>query len=370
VQEMITYDDVLLSPKFSFIRSRKDVDTTINFLGLKLTTPIISSNMDTVTTTAMALSMGSSGAGSCLHRFASVEDNVAQFASCILSDAKTYNKPMVSIGISIAEFERGVALVEAGADIIVIDVAHGAQIAVVEQYNRLREKYGSNIGIVVGNFATLDSINSFNAHSPFPLEAIKVGIGNGAACTTRIKTGFGIPQLSAIINCAKSGLPLIGDGGCKSAGDVVKSIAAGASAIMAGRMLAGTSQTPVFYRSVAGNYFSESEAKKYFSTTYGNVYDALMAKVITSVKLYRGSASAMSYEAQGKTSEWRTAEGESYEVPAKGSAVDIISDIHGGLRSGMSYAGASTIDEFRKNVEFVRCSTLSNGEHSAHGKGK
>lgn len=356
MKSLYSFDDVLISPKFSFVRSRKDVDTTINFFGTKLTTPIISSNMDSVTGPLMASAMIKNGAQACLHRFyPTIKANVEDFIT-----GSFYAKPMVSVGLGTNEFERAVALVEAGAEILVIDVAHGAQISVVEQYNRLREKFDDNIRIVVGNFANSSTINDFNQHSAFQLEAVKVGIGNGAACTTRLKTGVGIPQLSAIMDIRSTGLPIIADGGCKTAGDVAKAIAAGASAVMMGRMLAGTDESPgeVMYKHRDPHVLYDSFRLATLQKSNPEHF----------VKKYRGSASAESYATQGKSSDFKTAEGESYLVPYTGSVVNILNDINGGLRSAMSYVGASTIKEFRANAEFVMCSTLSIGEAGAHGK--
>lgn len=353
-----SFDDVLIEPKFSFVRSRKDVDTRTFLAGSTFTTPIVSSNMDTITGAEMARVMLENGAQACLHRFQSIDDNVKEFnRSCLINSWNLDygvgpQKPWVSIGISLDEFERAQALVNAGADTIIIDVAHGANIGVVEQYARLREKYGDNVRIIVGNFASRQSIMDFDYHSPHCLEVVKIGIGNGAACTTRIKTGVGVPQLSAIIDCAHVGLPILADGGCKNSGDIVKAIAAGASAVMAGRLLAGTTETP-------GDIVYEEEPY-IMSSNY----------VSKKWKVYRGSASKDSYQVQGKESKWRTPEGESYQVPLKGSAREVLQDVNAGLRSAMSYVGASNISEFRKNAEFVHVSTASIAENGAHGQYK
>lgn len=358
--ELFTFDDVLIEPKFSFVRSRKDVDPHTKVLGMSFNVPVISSNMDTITTPLMAKHMLFNGAAACLHRFQSIGENCVQFQDSVASTGLPKpRKPFVSIGLGPKELDRARTLVEAGAEIIVIDVAHGANIAVVEQYVALREAFGDNIGIIVGNFATAKSIRDFNHHSPYNLEAVKVGIGNGAACTTRVKTGVGVPQLSAIMDCAREGLTVIGDGGCKTAGDIVKSIAAGASAVMLGRMLAGAKETPEWEPYLQWNPGLQKQDMGYTLTD---------KKTSISVKLYRGSASGMSYEVQGKKAEWRAAEGEAYEVPRQGSVVDILNDINGGLRSAMSYVGASNIHEFREAVEFQRVTNPTIRENGAHGK--
>jgi IMP dehydrogenase len=356
MKQLFSFDDVLIEPNFSFVRSRKDVDTSVDLLGQTLQLGVISANMDTVTGPEMAITMLDHGAQACLHRFySSIDENIKAFQrSRALQPTDKLFKPMVSIGLGGAEYERAYSLIEAGAEIVVIDVAHGAQIAVVEQYNRLRERFGSNIGIIVGNFATGRSILDFNYHSPYPLEAAKVGIGSGAACTTRIKTGVGIPQLSAVIDCVKTEVPVISDGGCKNAGDVVKALAAGAKAVMLGSMLAGTDESPgqvvELYNGVA------------------NPSAILGSQRSEKFKKYRGSASAESYSVQGKEAKHRAAEGEAFLIPYKGSVKTILQDINGGLRSAMSYVGADNLKDFAEYATFVQCSTLAVGENHAHGK--
>lgn len=332
---LYTFDDVLIKPSFSYIKSRKDVDTSSKLLGIKL--PVVSANMDTVTGVQMAVTMSNAGGMGCLHRFWDIGTNVEAFQAA----STTKGKPMVSIGLGDNEFERANALISAGAEVVCIDVAHGAQIAVVEQLNKLYQKHGSNVGIIVGNFASIDSINQFKSLSLTEPMAFKVGIGPGSACTTRVKTGVGVPQLSAIIECYDQGRnAVIADGGLKTPGDIAKALAAGADAVMIGGMLAGTEETPGDVINHAGKL----------------------------VKKYRGSASKESYEAQGKSEDWRTAEGESFLVPVKGFAKTVLQDIDGGLRSSMTYVGATTLDEFKAKAKFVTITGTALRENGAHGK--
>lgn len=332
-----TFSDVLIKPKYSTVTSRKDVDLSTSFSWpghkLNLSLPILSSNMDTITNQKMAIAMAQTGGMGVLHRFQSIEANMTMFGQ-----VKAAGLPcMVSIGLGENELKRAKSLYGCGADLFVIDVAHGAQRAVALQYKRLKEALPSAY-IIVGNFATSDSIVEFIADCGYALindfeGAIKVGIGPGSACSTRIKTGVGVPQLSAIIDCVRLGIPIIADGGLKTPGDIAKALGAGAKAVMLGGMLAGTLETP--------------------GEITGSGY-----------KVYRGSASKESYADQGK--EWSTAEGESFQVPYRGSVKEILAEISGGLQSSFSYVGASSLQEFQNKVEFIRVSGNTTFENGAH----
>ncbi len=334
--EYLTFDDVLLLPNYTNIRSRKDVYIS----GMDLNLPVISSNMDTITGVDMAITMAKSGGMGVLHRFCSIEENVKALKEVL----KHTPNVAVSVGITNGEKERAIALIDSGAEIVFIDVAHGAQLAVVEQVRFLREKYKNNIEIIAGNFATGESIKHFclelNDTKLFP-DAFKVGLGPSGVCTTRLKTGVGVPQLYAIIDCASAGFPIVADGGIRHAGDIAKALAAGASAVMIGGMLAGTTETPgeIIY----------PEGEK-----------------VCPVKLYKGSASLVSYGEQGKVAEWRTAEGISTTVPLKGSAKEVLSDIEGGLRSAFTYVGASNLKEFQEKATFIKISNNTTKENGTY----
>jgi IMP dehydrogenase len=346
-----SFDDVLIVPRFSDIRSRKDVSTVSEFLGDRVSLPVIASNMDTVTGPKMAVTMINHGAMACLHRFWSINDNVAALGAVI--DQLDF-APMVSVGLGKQELDRASALFESGADTFLIDVAHGATTAVVEQAQKIREIIGRENKLIVGNFATGRTITEFAEYGKIRVDAFKIGIGGGSACTTRIVTGCGLPTFSSIVSCRKSGYPIIADGGIRNSGDFAKALAAGADAVMLGRLLAGTDEAPseFIYERVA----------------YEDRWGVLVQEDKITGKKYRGSASLESYEVQGKVSEWRTPEGEAYVTPYVGPVTGVLQNLEAGLRSAMSYVGAHDLIEFREKAEFAYVTPGGASESRAHGK--
>lgn len=332
-----TFDDLLIKPNFSNINSRKEVKLTTDLNGLTLELPVISANMDTITEYKMCNTMHKAGGIGCHHRFYD----------------KGFTKPNVnyiySFGLGNEERMRVDYMHKNSQKYYCLDVAHGAQMQVVEQTIWFKKKY-PNSWLMVGNFGSPSSVLQFldkcqdYKHFYYP-NTIKVGIGPGSACTTRIKTGVGYPQLSAI-NDIKNAFDdvfteapaIVADGGIKTSGDIAKALACGANAVMIGGMLAGTDETP-------GEIIQVHDKK---------------------FKQYRGSASKESYETQGK--DWDCAEGESFTVQYKGSALNVLKDIEGGLKSSFSYVGARNLKEFQKMSEFIITSTNTVKENNSHGK--
>ena len=326
-----TFDDILLVPSYNHYESRKLVDISVTDKSGKLTLklPIISSNMDTITEDAMANFMGARGAMGALHRFCSVDQNVEMFKKCA-------TPTFVSVGCGKTDLDRAVALFEAGAKYFCLDVAHAHAKYVGRTIKSLREIVSDNACLLAGNVATYagaDYLASCGA------DMIKVGIGGGSVCTTRIKTGFGIPTLSSIRECARVDRSIVADGGIRAPGDIVKALAFGADFIMLGGMLAGTSVTPGKVGTVDG--------KK--------------------VKHYRGMASREAQEDfTGAMGDWKTAEGVSATVPYREDEEKIVADIVGGLRSGLTYGGAATIHELQRKLNYVHVTQAGRLESLPH----
>ena len=316
--QAITFDDVLLIPSYNHHESRRIVTLAVTDRLEKLTLnlPVMSSNMDTITESNMANFMHSKGGIGVLHRFLSIPDNIKQFKDCI-------GQVFVSVGCSTAELERAEALRDAGADFFCVDVAHAHAKYVGKTLKSLRKLLGDRC-IMAGNVATYagaDYLASCGA------DIIKAGIGGGSVCSTRIKTGFGVPMLTCIQDCARTDRSIVADGGLRTSGDIVKALAFGADFVMIGGMLAGTAPTP-------GEVIVNDDG--------------------TRVKRYRGMASREAQEDfLGQMHEWKTAEGVSTDVPYSEQHDAIIADIVGGLRSGLTYAGADTISELQRKLNYV-----------------
>lgn len=358
---LLSFDDVLIKPKFSSIKSRKDVSLNQQFCDMELSLPVISSNMDTVTESKMAIAMFESGGIGALHRFCSVDDNVKMFLEVQTENSKC----IVSLGISEEDmFHRAPKLYEAGARYFMIDVAHGAMQSVVDFYCSLKKSY-PDINTIVGNFADERSIGEFlvkvAAQSVNNPEYLKIGIGGGSMCLTRVVTGCGMPTLASLQDCKwicdYNGIGMIADGGIKNSGDIAKAIAAGAKFVMCGQLCAATEESAgeVIYKDHNGIIWDEE-------------FIGLKTVNTTKFKQYRGSASLESYKVQNKIADHRTPEGDSMYLPYKGSIKNVLQNIEGGLRSSLTYVGSSNILEFQSNAELLQISNNSLLENKAHGK--
>lgn len=333
--DCLTFDDVLIEPSFSTINSRKDVDLSTHIGNLNLNIPLLSANMDTVFSFDLAKALSKEGGCSVVHRFFSIEDNVSMCQKLIENNVQF----IASIGLGTYERERAENLIQIGVKNLCIDVAHGAQQAVVDQYNSIIEKHKSNVEIIVGNFASGRSIQHFRELCMQEPVAIKVGIGGGSACLTRVQTGCGVPQLHALIDSIKHNPEsnIISDGAHKTPGDVAKALAAGANSVMLGYIFATTTEAA------------------------GEIIDGKFKK-------YRGSASLESYKVQNKEAEWRTYEGDSFVVPIQGSVNEVVQNITGGLRSSFTYVGAHNLKEFHEKAHFLKVSHSTQKENNSHGK--
>ncbi len=330
----LTFDDVLIMPAKSEVRSRRDPDLKSKLTKTKyISTPIISANMDTVTESKMAIAMYKMGGLGVLHRFMNIDQQVAEIQKVKEAGAEIIS---ASIGVNADFKERAEAVVKAGVNLMTIDIAHGHSIQMMETLKWLKDKF-ANLEVIAGNLATPDAaIDLIEAGA----DAIKVGIGPGSMCTTRIITGCGVPQLTAIALCAeaaaKYGVPIIADGGIRTSGDMVKAFCAGASTIMLGSMLAGTMETP--------------------------------GDIVNGKKQYRGMASKKAQVSwRGDMPTGMAPEGESTFVTVKGHVEDVILELTGGIRSGMSYINATTVEEMKLKALFMEMSSNGIRESRAHG---
>ncbi|MBC7465928.1 MAG: IMP dehydrogenase [Bdellovibrio sp.] len=330
----LTFDDVLIIPSKSEVRSRRDPSLKSRLTKTKfLETPIISANMDTVTEAKMAIAMNAMGGLGVLHRFMNIEQQVIEIRAVKDSGASIIS---ASIGVNADFKERADAIIKAGVNLMTIDIAHGHSVSMIETLKWLKDTY-SDLEVIAGNLATPDAaVDLIEAGA----DAIKVGIGPGSMCTTRIITGAGVPQLTAIAMCAEAaasyGVPVIADGGIRTSGDMVKAFCAGADTIMLGSMLSGAIETP--------------------------------GDIVNGRKQYRGMASKKAQVSwRGDMPAGMAPEGESTFVNVKGHVQDVILELTGGIRSGMSYINATTIEEMRSKAKFMEMSSNGIRESRAHG---
>jgi IMP dehydrogenase len=333
----LTFDDVLLMPRHSEMNSRRtpNLESKVS-KNWTLKTPIISANMDTVTGSAMAIKMAELGGMGILHRFMTPEEQIEE-VKLMIKVIKPLGLPVAaSIGVKEEGMKRADMLADAGVDIFTIDIAHGDSVMMLEVLDYVKKKY-PKIDVIAGNTAMPDGVRRLIDHGA---ESVKVGIGPGSMCTTRIITGCGVPQLTAVAMCVleaeKSGVPVIADGGIKTSGDIVKAFAAGAQTVMLGSMLSGCLETP-----------GEIEGGR---------------------KRYRGMASKDAQVSwRGELPKGMAAEGEARWVPCKGSVENIVHELCGGIRSGMTYLNANSIAEINKNGRFMEMTSSGMMESKPHG---
>lgn len=468
----LTFDDVLLIPKRSNVPSRSVVDTSTWLVpGIRLTVPIISANMDTVTEAAMAISMAQAGGIGVVHRFMTAERQAdlvrkvkreesfvvespikispqstiaearlrmveTQIGGLVVTDdanhllgmltardvllapddsklvetAMTHRQDLVvasadeslisarlrlhehrieklplvdaddrvvglitaqdiiklqehpqatkdekgrlrvgvAVGVRPEDIQRASVCVEAGADILVVDVAHGHAEHVLNFVSDLKGHFPST-PLVAGNVATYDGVRDLaNAGA----DAVKVGVGSGSICITRVVTGFGVPQLTAIAECARAGrelnVPTIADGGIRNSGDIVKALAAGANTVMVGSLLAGTEQSP------GAAVFREGRRYKVVRGMASLTANVTRKEVMRQERLEDDELAEL------------VPEGVEAVVPYRGDVADILHQLVGGLRSGMSYCGARTVDDLQEKAEFIRITASGRAESGVH----
>lgn len=341
--EGLTFDDVTLLPTYSTVKSRSQPDTKVTIAGLSFDTPIIAAPMNTVCEHSLAFKLATIGADSVIHRYMSSEDQVKQLK---LLKNSTINGmraklPFFAVGATGDYLERVAALYVEGATKFCVDVANGDSKHALDALIAIRKEFPDVI-LMGGNVCTKDGFARI-AHAGANL--IRVGVGSGAVCKTRLVTGHGVPQLTALKWAAEArrafpNVGIISDGGIRTSGDIVKALAL-ADVVMLGSLLAGTLEAP-------GDIIEENGQQ---------------------FKLYAGMASTEGRKGwfdQSKTS--FVPEGEATRVKYTGCVVDVVEGLIGGLKVGMSYSGAFSLEDFRKKATFMKVSPAGYIEGTPHGK--
>lgn len=362
----LTFDDVLLLPSYSDF-TRAEIDLSANFTRkIKLSIPLVSSPMDTVTESKLAIALAKLGGIGIIHRNLTIEDQAKEV------EIVKNKKLLVGAAIAGKNFEeRAKALVNSKIDVIIIDSAHGFTKTIIKAVKLLKKTY-PKLEIVAGNVATYDGARGLIKAG---VDGLRVGMGPGAICTTRIISGMGVPQITAIMETvraarsanSKQTVPIIADGGIKYSGDIVKALAAGASTVMMGSFFASALEAP-------GKIIKLSE--KQVPRRFRSVFKTEKNKYV--FKEYRGMGSigAMTKgtkikseeEFHGKDYNDRilVAEGVEGLVPIKGTINEIVGQVLGGLRSGMCYVGAINIESLWKKASFIRITQASLIESHPH----
>lgn len=340
----LTFDDVLLLPNYAAVR-RDEIDLSSQLTKtIRLSLPILSAPMDTVTTAPLAIALGNAGGLGIIHRNLSIQQQAHEVHQA--KDKTMHVGAAVGIGQDLAD--RVSALVIAGADVIVIDSAHGFSKGVVDATRYIADQY-KYVGLVAGSVATAAGAKALIEAGA---QCLRIGMGPGSICTTRIVSGMGVPQLTAIMETAAVAkaydIPVIGDGGIRYPGDITKAIAAGASTVMMGSLFAGCEEAPGKTVTVKG--------KKYRS--YRGMGSVAAMK--------EGSAARYGQEYRKGQEKRLIAEGVEGMVPYRGTVEDVITQLAGGLRTGMYYVGAKTIEELQTHSRFIRITTASMTESHPH----
>ena len=345
----LTYDDVLLLPDASDVVP-SEVDTRTQLTrSISLDIPLVSSAMDTVTESAMAIAMAKAGGIGIIHRNLAVDEQVTHVK--LVKGASL--RVGAAVGVGDDGFERAEALIDAGVDVIVVDTAHGHHRAVLEAIAKIKKHFPKQ-EIIGGNIATRAGAQALiNAGA----DAVKVGVGPGSICTTRVVAGVGVPQITAIMEaakaCKKADIPLIADGGLQYSGDIAKAIVSGADTVMLGSLLAGCEESP--------GELVEIDGKKF--------------------KTYRGMGSLSAMQSRGTKKSYSkdrymqddvlaedklVPEGIEGKVAYRGSVSEVVHQLVGGLRSGMGYAGAENIAALQKRGRLIQITSAGLQESHPH----
>jgi IMP dehydrogenase len=334
-----SFDDVLIIPKYNKVASRKDVNFKTKVTkNHSIDIPILAANMDTVCESEMAIALGRLGGLGVIHRFLTIEEQANQIK--LVKD----NNLLAAAAIGVKDYEdRAKALSDVGVDIFVLDVAHGHAKRTDTVLDFLKANF-PHIDVIVGNIATKDAAEHFINKGA---DGLKVGIGPGSMCITRIMAGAGAPQITAIMDAYEASqgrVPVCADGGLKYPGDLTKAIGAGADTIMSGSLFAGTLETP-------GNII-EMNGKKF--------------KEYRGMASYKATVKKMALDGQ-KVDEVVHVEGEMTLMPYTGEVGLVVKKLLGGLASGMTYVGAQNIEALKGKADFIEISAAGMKESVAHG---
>jgi len=344
----LTFDDVLLVPQYSeVLPDEVDISSSLS-KSCTLSAPIISAAMDTVTDGRFALEMSNLGGLGIIHKNLTPKEQASEVLF-----AKKHSKGASIIGAAVGVTQidlnqRVPALIEAGVDVLVVDTAHGHTKSVLDSVSQIKTKYGDSIVLIAGNIATKKAALALVQSG---VDGVKVGIGPGSICTTRIVAGIGVPQITAIMDVsealAHTNTMIIADGGIKYSGDIVKALAAGAHTVMIGSLFAGTEESP-------GELITYQERlyKKY--------------RGMGSLGAMQKGSKDRYFQAQQTDHSKLVPEGIEGQVPYKGPLYNMFHQLLGGLRAGMGYVGAHSINELHKKAEFVKITASGLRESHVH----
>jgi len=350
----LTFDDVLLVPAASEVLPHTAQLRTQLTRRLSLPTPLLAAAMDTVSEAAMAIALGRLGAAAVIHKNWSVAEQagaVGDVKAAAVGDGAALGRDgrmlaLAAVGVGEDALTRALALVAAGVDALVVDTAHGHSRGVLAFVAQLRSAC-PEVEIIAGNVATAEATRAL---AEAGADAVKVGVGPGSICTTRIVAGIGVPQVTAVLDCGEVGrelgVPVIADGGVRFSGDIVKALAAGASTVMLGSLFAGCDESP----------------------------GELVHKAGRAYKRYRGMGSVGAMQRGSKDRYFQgsvrdpgklVAEGVAGAVPCKGPVADVVHQLLGGLRAGMGYTGSATVADLW-GARFVRITGAGLTESHVH----
>jgi len=343
IKEALTFDDVLLLPRFSKVLP-SETDISLNLTKtIKLKSPFLSSAMDTVTESKMAIAIAKAGGLGVIHRNLSKQKQSHQ-----VSKVKKLNLYVgAAIGTSLTDIDRFKSLLDCGVDLIVIDTAHGHSEKVLKILSKVK-KINSKVPISVGNIATAEAAKRlYNSGA----NIIKVGIGPGSICTTRMVAGIGVPQITAVMEVSNAlkgkGIKIISDGGIKFSGDIAKAIAAGADGIMMGSIFAGTEESPGKKYKIKNKFYKQYRG-------------------MGSIGAMSAGSSNRYFQKNYKDKSKFVPEGVEGRVEYKGEVSKIIYQLKGGLKSSMGYIGAKKLSDIKKNAKFVKITKAGFYESMVH----